>query len=771
MARHLTLVATLALALVWPASGSRPAAQSGTPQIAPQTGPIKFARFPDYHAGRIAFTYMGDIWVAAEDGSNPVRLTVNTARDVYPRFSPDGRWIAFSSNRFGNNDVFVVSASGGAPRQLTFFSGGDDVVGWSRDGQNVLFRSAHGDGAFPNVATLYQVAVTGGPEKPLPVDWGYYGDFSPDGRLLVFNRRPASWTRKHYRGSYTADLWIADLAQKTYRQLLDSEQYNRFWPMWGADNNIYYVADPLPNEKSVKAGSLDVFKSANNIYRIPASGGGQAVQITKHTSGSLFWPSMSGDGKTIVYEENFGIWKLDVASGRTTEIKIDIATDDKENEYEVVTLQNEVDAFDLSPSGQRAVISARGQILTIATNRGDITRIAPDPMATRNQSPKWSPDGKFVAYLSDKSGRDEIWLTDPDGRSPKQITNLDFEKGGMQWTPDSKALVYGAADKKLYSYSVADAKTGVITSDTIARFVGNFSISPDSKWVAFSKPDRTLRQHVYITPIGGGEERHVSDDRVHYSEANPVWTADGRYLVFTSSEGFSNGIATQGGITTTTELWAVPLRDQDRDPLNRDIDNEAQALAAQAAGGGRGGGGGGPATPVTVTIDWNNIARRARQIPVPGDAISGLVASPTGASIAFTLGSAGGGAAAAATAGIYIVNVDTNALTRMPAAGTGDGGGRGGGRGGGGGGGGGGGMVFTRDGRTLYFRSGTGLYSAAVPTGGGTTPAGAPAGGGGGRGGGRGGGGGAAAAAPEASGTARLVTYCARRSSMKAGAS
>jgi tricorn protease len=759
MTRRFLLGVSLVLVLIWMAAPSAPSAQSAAPPQAAQPRAIKLARFPDYHAGRIAFSYMGDIWVAGDDGSNPVRLTVNTAREIYPRFSPDGRWIAFSSNRFGNNDVFVISASGGTPKQLTFFSGGDDVVGWSRDGQQVLFRSAHGDGAFPNVATLYQVAVTGGPERALPMDWGYYGDFSPDGRSLVFNRHPATWTRKHYRGSYAADIWVADLGQKTYRQLLADEQFNRYWPMWGADNNIYYVADPLPNDKAVKPGSLDVFKSANNIYRIPASGSGQPVQVTKHTSGSLFWPSMSGDGKTIVYEESFGLWKLDVATGRTTEIKIDIATDDKENEFEVVTLQNEVDAFDLSPSGQRAVISARGQILTIATNRGDITRIAPDAMATRNQSPKWSPDGKFVAYLSDKSGRDEIWLTDPDGKTPKQITNLDFEKGTMMWTPDSKALVYAVADKKLYSYSVADAKTGVITTDTVSRFIGNFAISPDSKWIAYSKQDRTLRSHVYIAPIGGGEERHISEDRVLYSEANPAWTGDGRYLVFTSSEGFSNGIASQGGITTTTELWAVPLRDQDRDPLNRDVDNEAQALAAQQAGGR--GGAGGPAAPATVVIDWNNIARRARQISVPGDAISGLVASPDGRSIAFNLSSTGGGATG--TAGIYIVNVETHALTRVPpAAAAAPVAGRGG-RGGGGGGAGGGGMVFARDGRTLYFRSGTGLYAASVGTGGGGGAAQAPAaaGGGGGRGGGGRGGGAGAAAAPEASGTARQVTYTA----------
>jgi len=145
MSRRFTLGAVLLVALTWAFVPSTPSAQSAPPATAAgtQAGPIKLARYPDYHAGRIAFSYMGDIWVAGEDGSNPVRLTVNTARETYPRFSPDGRWIAFSSNRFGNNDVFVVSASGGTPRQLTFFSGADDVVGWSRDGQQVLFRSAH----------------------------------------------------------------------------------------------------------------------------------------------------------------------------------------------------------------------------------------------------------------------------------------------------------------------------------------------------------------------------------------------------------------------------------------------------------------------------------------------------------------------------------------------------------------------------------------------------------------------------------------------------
>src|SRR5262249_53045498 len=160
---------------------------------------------------------------------------------------------------------------------------------------------------------------------------------------------------------------------------------------------------------------------------------------------------------------------------------------------------------------------------------------------------------------------------------------------------------------------------------------GSVSVSPDGKWVAFSKQDPTLRSHVYIIPITGGEERHLADENRIYSEGNAVWTADGRYIAFTASEGFSNGIATQGGIQTTTELWVTALQDRDKDPMNRDIDNEAQGLAAEAAirQAGRGGGGAGPgAQPADVKIDWSGLTRRARQLNVPGTSVAGLTPAP-----------------------------------------------------------------------------------------------------------------------------------------------
>lgn len=706
---------------------------------AASAAPVRLARTPDYHAGKIAFAYLGDIWVVNEDGSNPQRITDNSARDTYPRFSPDGRWIAFSSNRYGNYDVFIIPAGGGASRRLTYHTGNDEVVGWTRDSRNVVFRASRGDGIFPSVATLYQISLEGGTEIALPVDWGWWGSYSPDGKQFLFNRHPAVWSRKHYRGSYAADIWIADPAARTYRQVLAGKNYNRFWPMWGAKDEIYFVADPLPNDESVKPGSTEVRKSLNNIYRIPVTGGTQPVQVTRHTDGSVFFPSMSSDGKVIVYEENFGLWKLDVVSGRTSEVKIDIVTEEKENQFDVATISNEADSFSISPSGRRAVISARNQIFTIATDKGDISVIANDRGASRNESPEWSPDGKTIAFISDRLGRQEIFLVDPDGKNLRKISDLDTDKGPIVWSPDSKALLFGSTDKKLYYFTPADGKTTVVASSNLAQ-PRSPAFSPDGKWITFTKQDDTLRSHIYIASVGGAEEHHITDDSLAFSEGSAVWTADGKYIAYTTSLGTGGGIASTGGrAQIQMNLMSLPLRSQDKDPLNKDIDNEAQGQAADAAGrqgaqGPRGAGSGAAQQQgVEVKIDWEGLAKRARRVQVAGEMVGGLTASPVGATIAFTASSMPSGSGAAegpseSPSGIYTVNLaDGSAPVRVPPAApaTGASGGRGPGfpRGGGFGGFGGSSMAFTRDGRTLYFRSGRGIYAASVAGGGGAPAA------------------------------------------------
>jgi tricorn protease len=667
--------------------------------------PIRLARQPDYHSGKIVFSYLGDLWLVNEDGSNPRRLTVHTARDTNPKFSPDGKWIAFSSNRHGNNDVFIIPVAGGEPKQLTFHSGGDTVVGWSRDSRRVLFSAARGR-VYTGTPNLLEVSIDGGLEQPLPTDWGVWASYSPDGKKLAFNRHPATWSRQHYRGSYSADLWVLDLERKTAQRLLDndtpdSQKPNNLWPMFG-NGEIFFVSD---RDALATAGTPEAMKSISNIWKIPAAGG-KPVKVTNHRSGSLFFPSISADGKVIVYEEGFGLWKLDTGSGRTSEVKIDIVSDVKDNDFQVVTYNGTFDSYDLSPSTRRAVISTRGEIFTIATDRGDITRVTGS--YSRETNPQWSPDGKWIAYLSDQSGQDEVWVATPDGKDAKKLTTAATEKGGLAWAPDSKSLAYTSSDKKLYVLNMATGQSTAVASSEVATPQGP-EFSPDSKWIAYTRADRDLRPGVHIVAATGGAEHRISDDGL-FASSSPRWTPDGRKLIFL-------GGYVQGGSATLRQnvaaVYNVSLAKEERDPVSRDIDDEEAAQAADRAAAARGPRAQGGETP-EVRIDWEGLDRRIRQVSRISDSVSTVVPSPDSRTYFFVAQSDLDGRNVSI---LYSIGEGGDQMRRVtqsqPPAGDDDGP-----PGGGFGGGGITSLQFSRDGRTLYFREGNGLWSVGVGGGG-----------------------------------------------------
>lgn len=247
----------------------------------------KLVRYPSYHQGRVAFAYLGDIWTADENGKNVQRMTANAARDIHPRFSPDGKWIAFSSDRNGNLDVYIIPSEGGQAKQLTYHSADDNVLTWTPDSRSVLFQSSRGDDFM---GKLYVISIDGGMERNAGPDMGVWATYSPDGKRLALNRKSQVYWRKYYRGAYKSDVTVMDIAAKKFTDLTADFNGLDSWPMWSTDGHIYFVSDRDGN-------------GLTNIWRVPEKGG-KAEKVTQFTTGDVRWPFISADGKVIVFEHD-----------------------------------------------------------------------------------------------------------------------------------------------------------------------------------------------------------------------------------------------------------------------------------------------------------------------------------------------------------------------------------------------------------------------------------------------------------------------------------
>ena len=318
-------------------------------------------------------------------GSGIVRLTVNKARDLTPRFSPDGKTIAFSSDREGGLDVYLIPSIGGEVKRLTQHSADDTVLGWSPDGKSVLFASQRGEDFM---GKLYTVSIDGGASRNAGPDMGTAGSYSPDGTKLAINRKAQSYWRKYYRGAYQSDVTVMDLAAKTFKDLTEFDGMDS-WPMWSNDGRIYFVSDRDANSQA-------------NIWFVPESGG-DAVKVTDFKDGDVRFPSISADGKTIVFERDFGISKLDLATKTVTPLHFDIAAETQESLTEFRDFNSTVNDYDVAPNGQRIAFAVHGRIFTAPTDEnGELRQITDGPV--RDQDIAYSPDGKFLAFVSDKIG-------------------------------------------------------------------------------------------------------------------------------------------------------------------------------------------------------------------------------------------------------------------------------------------------------------------------------------------------------------------------------
>ena len=694
----------------------------------------KLVRYPHYHDGKVVFCYLGDLWTARDDGKEIVRLTANKARDVFPRFSPDGKWVAFSSDREGNLDVFLIPAAGGEVKRLTTHSADDVVLNWTPDGKAILFASQRGEDFM---GKLYTVSIEGGMPKNAGPDMGVAGSYSPDGSKLAINRKAQSYWRKHYRGAYQSDVTVMDIAAKSFKDLTDFDGLDS-WPMWARDGHIYFVSDRDANAQA-------------NLWRVP-EGGGAASRVTEFHEGDVRFPTISSDGRTIVFERDFGIAKLDVASKEITPLRFEIAAETQESLTEFREFNSTVDDYAVAPNGRRIAFAVHGEVFTAPTDEGgELAQITDGP--ARDENVLYSPDGKWLAFVSDKSGREEIYVIAADGSGEtKRITDLDSLKPTFIWSPDSRSLAFTAADEAIYTVS-ADGKNQKELVRSKYGSISRASWSPDGKWIAYSRPDVTRSDDVYLIPASGGEEKKVTFDSS--DETNPHFSADAKKVYFVRAGG-ERGFGERG----SSQLFCTPLEKIDKDPEEAESsrsDNadpaEAVAEMRRARGGAR------SSPPKEPNIDWAGLKRRTRQVTRTGSVFNYIPASD-GRTLVFVasegLGGRGGGSA------IYTIQDDGKNMNRLSggAASTTDSdsdtprGFRGGFRGGVSN------LSLTKDGRRLFFEEGGSVYSVPMSGGGG--------GGGGGGGlaallGGRGGpdraGGGPAGGGGGSGGSRRRVTF------------
>ena len=494
--------------------------------------PIKFVRYPHIsNSGQIAFSYHGDIWVADSDGSNARRLTAHIARDTFPRFSPDGKWIAFNSDRMGNTDIWMIPVSGGAPKQLTHHSTGDSVQYWTPDGKGIVAATSRG--SAPWGSPLHIVPIDGGLPQPLDMDRGAAGMISQDGKHIAFNRGGFRYWRKHYRGNNNTDIWLQDLATKEMKQLtdIDVKEYRKHTqdahPMWGADGQIYFMSE-----------RDDTF----NIWKISPQGG-DPVQVTSHKSDGIQYPSISPDGKTIIYESEFEIWKLSVDGGLPQKVSIDLSFDPKDNLVHVVESDSEARGMSPAPNGETVAVEFNGEIFIVPTDPEMGEKIQVTNSEWRDRNLAFSPDGKHLAYMSDKAGDEDIWLYEVETKNHRQLTKHASLKNGMTWSHDSKHIAF-TADQKVFLAKADDGKLTEVIHNPEGGFRG-VNFSKDNQWLVYYRSDKDLNSEVYLFDLKNRKEHNVTQSR--FSDFGNVLTSDGKHVVFISNR------------TGSYQLYAVSL--------------------------------------------------------------------------------------------------------------------------------------------------------------------------------------------------------------------
>ncbi len=525
----------------------------------------RLLRFPAIHGDRVAFTYAGDIWVAPVTGGTATRLTAHPGMEVFARFSPDGKWIAFTGQYDGDEQVYVMPSTGGEPKQLTFYPargpltprwGWDNhVYGWTADGKGILFRSMR-DAWTLGLNRLYTVPMAGGPAEALPMPESGAGDYSPDGTRVVYSPlfrdfRP----EKRYGGGMANDLFIFDLATHDARRIVDHARSDRD-PMW-IGNAIYFTSD--------RNGTF-------NIYAYDVASG-RVTPVTTSRTWDVRWPSSDKQGR-IVYELNGELQVLDVKSGRSTAVAITVPDDGAWKRPSRVSAAGQIEDFELSPKGERALFTARGDVFTLPVEKGP-TRNLTTSSGAHDKWARWSPDGSRIAFISDRSGEEELYVVAQDGTGKAEAltsggTAMRYAAGVGARRQAHRVQRQGRESARLLVRRRRRSPRS--STRRTARCATTRGRRAATTWrSACGAPTGSARSTSGAR--GDGQLRTITDEM--FNAENPAWDPDGDYLFYLSDRDYAPQISSvefNYATNRTTGIFALALRKDVKHPFPPESD-------------------------------------------------------------------------------------------------------------------------------------------------------------------------------------------------------
>ena len=486
----------------------------------------RLLRFPATNGTDIVFSYAGDLYTAPIAGGEARRLTSHVGYEIFPRFSPDGKTIAFTGEYDGNREVYIIPADGGEPRRLTYTATNarDDVgdrmgpnnivMTWTPNGAGVVYRNRISDGFD---GRLWTAPLSDGMPQALPLPEGGFCSYAPDGKRMAYNRvfrEFRNW--KYYRGGMADDIWLYDPDAKKVENLTNNVAQD-ICPMWIGDD-IYFISD---RDRTM---NLFVYHTATR----------QTEKITDYTDYDIKFPST--DGKQIVYEHAGYLYRFDPQTGKNEQIRITLNAENIYARTEQKHVADYVTAARLSADGKRLAVTARGEVFDVPSTKGVTRNISRTPGANEREA-DWSPDGRYIAYISDRTGETEIYLQPAEGGEPIQLTTgNDTYIRSLSWSPDSKTVLYTDRKNRIVTVDVASKTKNIVMQNPEQEFY-SVNFSPDSRWITYTKPAANDFSVVYVYNLATKQEYPVTEK--WYNSSSPVFSTDGKYLIFESDRDFN----------------------------------------------------------------------------------------------------------------------------------------------------------------------------------------------------------------------------------------